>query len=89
VQVLITQKMMKDLIGRLQSRNIQIDMGEDVQKYIIKHGYQEEYGARPLKRFIQRQIETFIASKIISGDIKPHQSYVIYVGDDALQIKSS
>jgi ATP-dependent Clp protease ATP-binding subunit ClpB len=63
-------------------------MGEDIQKYVIKHGYQEEYGARPFKRFIQRHIETFIATKIISGEIKPRVEYLLYIDDDQLQLKN-
>jgi ATP-dependent Clp protease ATP-binding subunit ClpB len=86
VQVLIVEKMINELMARLKERQMDIEMGDDIKKYVIKHGYQEEYGARPLKRFIQRQLETFVATMIISGEIKPHQSYQITILEDQLHL---
>jgi len=86
VQIEITHKMLSDLSLRLESRNILIDFDETIDKYVIKHGYNDEYGARPLKRFIQRQIETIIATKMIEGSIEPHKHYNLHVIDDQLQI---
>ena len=86
VQIEITHKMLSDLSLRLKSRNILIDFDETIDKYVIKHGYNDEYGARPLKRFIQRQIETIIATKMIEGLIEPHKHYNLHVIDDQLQI---
>jgi ATP-dependent Clp protease ATP-binding subunit ClpB len=54
---------------------------------VIKHGYNDEYGARPLKRFIQRHIETLIATKIIEGSLEPHQNYLLKVKDDQLTLE--
>ncbi len=87
VQIEIANKMLTDLSKRLETKNIHLQFNDDVQKYVIKHGYNDEYGARPLKRFISRYIETLIATKIIEGSILPHQSYEIYVKDDQLEIK--
>ena len=56
------------------------------KKYVIKHGFNDEYGARPLKRFIQRNIETLIASKMIEGTIIPQNHYQIVVKDDQLEL---
>jgi ATP-dependent Clp protease ATP-binding subunit ClpB len=63
-----------------------INFDESIQKYVIKHGYNDEYGARPLKRYIQRHIETLIATKIIDGSIEPHQKYSLTVKDDELAL---
>ncbi|MFU8792891.1 MAG: ATP-dependent Clp protease ATP-binding subunit [Acholeplasmataceae bacterium] len=87
VQVLIAEKMLRDLEKRLNDKHIHLSISEDIQKYVIKHGYQEEYGARPLKRFIQRHIETLIAEHIIRGEIKPHEHYQLNVIDDQLSIE--
>jgi ATP-dependent Clp protease ATP-binding subunit ClpB len=87
VQIKIAEKMLKELMIRLETKNIHLSMTDDVQKYVIQHGYNDEYGARPLKRFISRHIETLIASKIIEGSIQPHQSYEMYVIENQLEIK--
>lgn len=84
VQIKIAIKMLEDLKERLLTKHIDLTFGEDIQKYVIKHGFNDEYGARPLKRFIQRQIETFIAMKMIEGHIIPHHAYVLNVIDDQL-----
>jgi ATP-dependent Clp protease ATP-binding subunit ClpB len=86
VQVEIANKMLHDLEKRLLDKNIHITFGEDVQKFIIKHGFNDEYGARPLKRFIQRHVETLIAMKMIEGMIIPNQGYSMIVKDDQLSI---
>ena len=87
VQVSITDKMLSDLQARLASKNIDITFGEDVKKHVIKHGYNEEYGARPLKRFIQRHIETLVATKIIQAEVEPNKPYQMTVKDDVLNIE--
>lgn len=87
VQVKIAEKLLKDLRHRLTDNNIHITFDEHVEKFVIKHGFNDEYGARPLKRFIQRQVETFIATKIIEGSLLPHHHYLVDVKDDQLTIK--
>lgn len=87
VQMEIAQKMLNELSIRLEDKHIHLIFNDEVQKFIIKHGYNDEYGARPLKRFISRHIETLIATKIIEGSILPHKNYEIFVKDDQLLIK--
>lgn len=87
VQIEIANKMLNDLHERLEEKNLFIEFGDDIQKYVIQHGFNDEYGARPLKRFIQRHIETLVATKIIEGLIEPHQYYKMYVKDDQLEIR--
>jgi ATP-dependent Clp protease ATP-binding subunit ClpB len=86
VQIEIAKKMLQDFKERLEEKNIFIEFGEDIQKHIIKHGFNDEYGARPLKRFIQRHIETLVAMKIIDGTIIPSSHYVMTVQNDTLTI---
>ncbi|MGE4320987.1 MAG: ATP-dependent Clp protease ATP-binding subunit [Acholeplasmataceae bacterium] len=87
VQIKIAEKLLKELRLRLLDKHITIDFDETVEKYIIKHGFNDEYGARPLKRFIQRQIETFIATKMIEGHLLPHHAYDLSVDEDQLILK--
>ncbi|MBU1093445.1 MAG: AAA family ATPase [Firmicutes bacterium] len=87
VQLKIAQKMLIDFQERLEEKNISIQFDSEISKYIIKHGFNDEYGARPLKRYIQRHIETLIAIKIIDGTIEPHKLYELIVQDNELVIK--
>jgi len=84
IQMEIAKKMLNDLHERLIDKNIHITFSNDIDKYVIKHGFNDEYGARPLKRFIQRQIETLIATKIIDGSIEPHVLYEAKVEQDQI-----
>jgi ATP-dependent Clp protease ATP-binding subunit ClpB len=79
--------MLNDLKKRLLDKNIIINFDDSIQKSVIKHGYNDEYGARPLKRFIQRHIETLVATKIIEGSVEPHQTYLLTVKDDQLKLE--
>ena len=87
VQIEIAKKMIQDLDERVQSKNIYITFDEQVHKYVIKHGFNDEYGARPLKRFIQRHIETLIALHMIEGKVIPHAHYLMSVNKDELMIE--
>ena len=84
VQVKIVEKMLLDLQTRLNDKDIKILFTEDLKKFILKNGYSMEYGARPIKRFIQKELETFIAIKMIEGFIEPHKAYILTVKDDHL-----
>ncbi len=88
VQNKIAKKMLDELHDKLLLENINIKMDNDLVKYIIKNGFNEQYGARPLKRYIQRYIETFIADKIINEIIIPNNEYELFIKDDNLEIKS-
>ncbi len=87
VQIEIVKKMLGDLQIRLEEKNLMIEFGSDVNRFVIKNGFNDEYGARPLKRYIQRHIETMIAMKIIDGTMEPHKLYQMTVKDDNLMIK--
>ncbi|WP_338985489.1 ATP-dependent Clp protease ATP-binding subunit [Spiroplasma endosymbiont of Diplazon laetatorius] len=59
-----------------------------IQK-ILDEGYDQLYGARPIKRYIERNIETLIARAIVGGEIEPKRNYVIDVSDDKFTITTS
>jgi ATP-dependent Clp protease ATP-binding subunit ClpB len=63
----IVVKMMKELQNRLKNQQIDIVITEEAKEFIAVNGFDPIYGARPLKRFIQRNIETKIAREIIAG----------------------
>ena len=59
-----------DLEKRLSDKNIKLNLTNKAKTYLIDNGYDEIYGARPLKRFVQKKLETLIAKKILTGDIQ-------------------
>ena len=86
VQVEITRKLLNELQSKLEAESIYITFGPDIQKYVMKNGFNEQFGARPLKRYIQRELETFIAKQIIQETILPQTKYIIEVENDNLSI---
>ncbi len=85
-QIKIVDKMLNELKQRLVNQNISIEFSNDLKKYIIDSSYNTEFGARPIKRFIQKNIETFIAKKILNNEIEP---FIKYVCDYNNEIKLS
>ena len=65
----IVDLMLKDLKHRLSGKNLSLEVSEAAKDYIIEKGYDPNYGARPLKRLIQSEVETLIAKEIIKKDI--------------------
>jgi ATP-dependent Clp protease ATP-binding subunit ClpB len=55
---------------RLEDRKITLELGEKALDYLAEHGYDPSYGARPLKRLIQSELETALARKILGGEIR-------------------
>jgi len=66
----IVDILLVDLKKRLKERNIEFEMSDSVKEFLAREGYDPAYGARPLKRTIQRYIETPLANEIIEGKIK-------------------
>ena len=80
VQKAIVQKMLGELSARLEERYYSVSFAPGVIDYVLEESYSPEYGARPIKRFIQDKIETFLAEKIIRGEISTKAKYVLEVG---------
>ena len=82
----IIDLIVKDLNKRLEDKQLSCELTENAKNYIIESAYDPVYGARPLKRFIQRYIETLIAKKIIRDDVAPETKFVIDVENDEFVI---
>jgi len=67
---------------------MELELKDSAREYIAREGYDAVYGARPLKRFIQKNIETAISKKILSGEIRDHQKIIIDFSDNQLIIKT-
>ena len=87
VQYKIVEKMLEILQNRLRQEHINLEFSDRIKAFIINNSYSHEYGARPIKRFIQREIETIIAKAIISGEIVPNVQQLVDVKDDKIFIK--
>lgn len=79
----IVDKLVSELNERLNDQHMSIDITDDAKKYIAKEAYEPEFGARPLKRFIQREIETPLAHKMIESNLEEGLHVNIDVKDDA------
>lgn len=76
-QVKIVKKLLRELNERLLEQNIHLSFDDSVEKTIIEQAFDPEYGARPIKRYIQRHVETDIARAMINQQILPHLIYTM------------
>ncbi len=83
----IVNLMLDDLRKRLKDKQISISVTDSAKEYIIEQGYDPNYGARPLRRFLQRKAETLIAKKIIAGNIMPGTTLVLDFNGNELIIE--
>ena len=81
----IVDLMMKDLNERLSDREISLELTPEAKDYIIDGGYDPVYGARPLKRFLQKHVETLAALEILSGEIHEGDTILITLQDGTLK----
>ena len=82
----IVDLMLKDTIKALNDRNISLIVSEAAKEFILSKGTNLKYGARPLRRAIQRYIEDEISEIILKGDVKDGQKVVVDVENDELKI---
>ena len=82
--VRIIELAMKDIEKRLEERNITLTLTDRAKKFIADESYDPAYGARPVKRFLQRNIETELAGEIIKGSVKDGDKVLIDCDGDKL-----
>lgn len=80
----IVEKIVQHLSHRLEEQEIQLDITEDAKSWIAEKAYEPQYGARPLKRFITREVETPLAKEIIAGRVMPKTKVSIELFEDQL-----
>ena len=73
----IVEKLVKELQLRLTDKHISLQLTDEAKSFIASSGFDPVYGARPLKRFIQKAVETKIAREIIVGNILDHDEIVV------------
>ena len=83
----ILNKIIKDIEYRLRDKNIKINVTDKAKEFIVNASYDEKYGARPIKRYVQRNVETLIAEAIINDKISFGSTITIDVDSDKLILK--
>jgi ATP-dependent Clp protease ATP-binding subunit ClpB len=86
--VRITDLLAKQLILRLKDRQITLTLSDEAKQFIARAGYDPVYGARPLKRFLQRELETRVARAIIAGDVAGGSELRVDVKEGKLVVES-
>ena len=80
----IVDLMLNDLFKRLESQNLTIEVTDEVKDYLGEAGYSEAYGARPLRRLIQKKIEDGLAEEILSGKYTEGNKIVLKLKDQKI-----
>ncbi|MEK3974251.1 ATP-dependent Clp protease ATP-binding subunit [Psychrobacillus sp. FSL K6-1267] len=84
---MIAKKYVKQLQDRLLEQEVTLKVEENVYAWIVEEGTDAAYGARPLRRFIQRHLETAVAKMLIGGNVVPGSNIVAVVEDGQLVVK--
>ncbi len=82
----IVDLLMEELNERLSDRQLKIELTDAAKSFIIDKGYDPVYGARPLKRYMQKNLETMVARIILGGDIS--EGSTIIIDSDGLQLQA-
>jgi ATP-dependent Clp protease ATP-binding subunit ClpC len=77
------------LVNRLQGLNYNVSCDEKVLELISKVGFDETYGARPIKRAIQDKIEDFISEEVLNGNVKENEEYILTVEEEIVKFKEN
>ena len=80
----IIDLMMEEINGRLKEQEISLELTPEGKEFVIEGGYEPMYGARPLKRFLQKNVETLAAREILSGEVQRDDRIVIDVQNGEL-----
>ncbi|WP_122645076.1 ATP-dependent chaperone ClpB [Enterococcus mediterraneensis] len=85
----IVEKIIAQLSRRLEDQEIQLEITEDARTWIAENSYEPAYGARPLRRFITREVETPLAKEIVSGRVLPRTKVTISLLNDQLVFENT
>ncbi len=84
----IIDLLVADVNKRLADREISIFLTDDAKKFVVDGGYDPNYGARPLKRFLQKHVDTLAAKLMLQGDVGAQDTIIIDVEDGKLVARS-
>lgn len=81
----ITALILKDINRRLSDRRLSVKLSPEAERYVMENGYDPSFGARPLKRFIQKNVETVVAKVILEGNVKEGDTILLTERDGRMQ----
>jgi ATP-dependent Clp protease ATP-binding subunit ClpC len=81
---MVVDKMLNEVRGRLAERQLTLELTEEARAWLVKNGYDEAYGARPLKRLIQKEVENALARRVLANEFEPGDAVRVGVVDDRL-----
>ena len=84
----IIELIVADLNQRLADREIGIEISKEAKEFIVEEGYDPIYGARPLKRFIQKNVETLAAKLILADQVLPKDTILIFYNQEKHQLEA-
>ncbi|MDF2591479.1 MAG: ATPase domain protein [Clostridia bacterium] len=84
----IVEIMLESLLKRIREMNIEIEASDDAKSLLMKKGFDQQYGARPLRRAITKLVEDQLSEELLKGTIKPGSKVLIDVEEDKLVFKS-
>ena len=84
----IASLVLKDIENRLKEQNISLKLTEKAIDWIVNNGFDENYGARPLKRLLKRELENKLAYALLEGKIKQNQEVIIGCDDTGLTLSN-
>ena len=82
----IVDLMIVDTNKRLEDREIKVELTDEAKKYVVDHGYDPVYGARPLKRYLQKNVETLAAKVILGDQLRAGNTIVIDTSEDGQKL---
>ena len=85
----ILDKLVDDLNKKLKHQRISITLSDKAKQWIVDNGYDHNYGARPLKRFLSKNLETLLAKKLIDGSVISGDDLMVDASDDKLVISKN
>jgi ATP-dependent Clp protease ATP-binding subunit ClpC len=80
----VVELMVKDLQKRLAERKLRMEVTEEAKAWLAKEGYDPVYGARPLRRAIERYVENPLSTKLLSGEFKEGDTIMVDLGEEGL-----
>ena len=83
----IIRLLMADLNKRLSDRGLSVELTPQAEQFIVANGYDPVYGARPLKRYLQKTVETLAAKIILSGEVATGDTICISLSGESLEAK--
>ena len=83
----IVEKYIAQLIERVAEQQITLVVEPEVVTFVVEHGADPQFGARPLKRFVQRAVETVVAKELLKGEVLPGDTMTVAVENDAVVVK--